>query len=83
MLPLSNHENATEFGRALPIIAMSPPSAGAESSSMPAVLPHKSAIPAGKVDNVVNGETKAVAEIAGKRENFQFSHIRASKSLVP
>lgn len=79
MLPLSNHDNATDFGRSLPIIAMSPPSAIAESSSIPAVLPHKSAIPAGKVDNVVNGETKTVAEMAGKWENFQFSHIRESQ----
>ena len=46
---------------------------------MPAVLPHKSVIPAGKVDNVMNGETKTVAEIAGKWENFQFSHIRESQ----
>lgn len=59
---------------------MSPPAANLEpTTSVPTVLPHKSAIPAGKVDNVMNGNTKTVAEMAGKWENFHFSHIRESQ----
>jgi len=59
---------------------MSPPAAILDpTTSLPSVLPHKCAIPAGEVDNVMNGETKTVAEMAGKWENFQFSHIRESQ----
>lgn len=77
--PFYNHDSATDSGRLSRIIAMSPPTAIAESIWTPAVLPHKDAIPAGKVDNVMNGETKTVAEMAGKWEHFQFSHIRESQ----
>ncbi len=58
---------------------MSPPTATVESIWTPAVLPHKGAIPAGTVDNVMNRETKTIAEMAGKWENFRFSHIRESQ----
>jgi cysteine-dependent adenosine diphosphate thiazole synthase len=59
---------------------MPPPAATLEpTTSVPSMLPHKSAIPAGNADSVMNGETKTVAEMAGKWDSFQFSHIRESQ----
>lgn len=59
---------------------MSPSAGIAESStSVASVLPHKSVVSAGKIDSIVNGETKTIAEMADKWESFQFSHIRESQ----
>jgi cysteine-dependent adenosine diphosphate thiazole synthase len=59
---------------------MSPSAGISESStSVASVLPHKSVVPAGKIDSIVNGETKTIAEMADKWESFQFSHIRESQ----
>jgi cysteine-dependent adenosine diphosphate thiazole synthase len=46
---------------------------------MAAVPPHKTTARAVKVDTIVNDETKAVAELAGKWDKFHFSRIRESQ----
>jgi cysteine-dependent adenosine diphosphate thiazole synthase len=80
MLSPSEHDRTTDSSRSTTSVAMPPPAAVLEpTTSVPSMLPHKSAIPAGKVDSVINGETKTVAEMAGKWDSFQFSHIRESQ----
>ena len=78
--PLSNYGGTTDSGRSTTLVNMSPPAAVLEpTTSMASVLPHKTAIPAGNTDGVMNGETKTIAEMAGKWENFRFSPIRESQ----
>lgn len=58
---------------------MSPPTAIFEQpSQLMESLPHKTAIPTGKVP-AVNGSTKTVHEMMGAWENFTFSPIRESQ----
>ena len=78
--PIHCHNKTADSRRFETLNAMSPPTAILEPvSSVPSVLPHKSAIPAAKADNIMNGETKTVTETAGKWEHFQFSPIRESQ----